>query len=147
MADNTLHDILEAGKASSPHAFSEAMPGAAHAEDQFFDALAAGDAARVERLLEEGFLIVDVLSGGVSDKATLVAALRTRLLRIERLRVVERVARRYGDTAVIVGRTQMEGSFDAGAFTVASRYTHVLVRQPDRRWLLASAQGTRIVEP
>lgn len=146
MADNTPHDILDAGNAPSRPASSEATSDATDAEDHFFDALAAGDPARVERLLEEGFLIVDVLSGGVTDKATLVAALRKRLLRIERLRVIERVARRYGDTAVIVGRTQMEGSFDAAPFTVASRYTHVLVRQPDRRWLLASAQGTRIVE-
>ena len=33
------------------------------ADDEFFDALIAGDVSRLEPLLDERFLIVDVMSG------------------------------------------------------------------------------------
>ena len=61
--------------------------------------------------------------------------------------VVERQTRRHGDTAVIVGRTEMSGAFGGSAFALSSRYTHVLVRGDDTRWRLVSAQGTRISAP
>jgi ketosteroid isomerase-like protein len=116
------------------------------AEDQFFAALVAADVDRLEQLLAEDFLIVDVMSGGVVDRTAFVAALRDRLLEFGRVDLIERQTRRYGDTAIIVGRTQMSGSFDAASFTATSRYTHVLLRKRDGRWRLASAQGTRIVD-
>ena len=54
------------------------------------------------------------------------------------MQLVERATRRYGDTAVIVGRTEMSGSFGGATFAAASRYTHVLLRE--RRRPLASGQ-------
>ena len=116
------------------------------AEDQFFDALCAGDVERVDQLLAQDFLIVDVISGRVVDRAAFIAALRDRLLEFARVDLVERCTRHYGETALIVGRTEMSGSFDAVTFVAASRYTHVLVRERDGRWRLVSAQGTRIVD-
>jgi ketosteroid isomerase-like protein len=116
------------------------------AEDQFFDALATSDVERVDQLLAQDFLIVDVISGRVVDRAAFIAALRDRLLAFERVDLVERRTRHYGETAVIVGRTEMAGSLDAARFAVASRYTHVLVRERDGRWRLVSGQGTRIVD-
>ena len=94
-----------------------------HADDQFFDALLAGDVSRLGPLLDERFLIVDVISGAVADRAALVAALKERALAFERIDLVERTARDYGDTAILVGRTQMAGSFAGAAFSAASRYT------------------------
>jgi ketosteroid isomerase-like protein len=120
---------------------------AEHADDQFFDALTAGDSSRIEQLLDERFLIVDVLSGAVADRTALVAALQERVLEFARVDLIERGARYYDDLAIIVGRTQMAGSFAGTAFTAASRYTHVFVRGADARWRLASAQGTPIIEP
>jgi ketosteroid isomerase-like protein len=114
------------------------------ADDQFFEALTAGDARRVEAVLDERFLIVDVMSGTVADRAALVGALDGRVLEFERVELVERTARHYGETAILVGRTQMAGSFGGAGFSTASRYTHVFVRGADAQWRLASAQGTRI---
>jgi ketosteroid isomerase-like protein len=119
---------------------------AEHAEDRFFDALVAGDAGRLEELLHEEFLIVDVMSGGVADRGTFVAAVRERIVAFDRLELVERAARRYGDSTVIVGRTEMAGTFAGAPFDASSRYTHVLVRDSDDRWRLATAQGTRILD-
>jgi ketosteroid isomerase-like protein len=116
-------------------------------DDEFFDALTAGDVRRLEAVLDERFLIVDVMSGAVADRAALTAALDERVLEFDGVELIERAARLYGDTAILVGRTQMAGSFAGAAFTAASRYTHVFVRGADTRWRLASAQGTRIIEP
>jgi ketosteroid isomerase-like protein len=116
------------------------------AEDQFFDALVAADVERLDGLLAEDFLIVDVMSGGVADRTALIAALGDGLLEFQRVNLVERATRRYGDTAIIVGRTEMAGSFQGASFTTASRYTHVLVHDRDGGWRLASAQGTSIVD-
>ena len=116
-------------------------------DDEFFDALTAGDVGRLEAVLDERFLIVDVMSGAVADRMALTGALGERILEFERIELIERAARDYGDTAILVGRTQMAGSFAGAAFTAASRYTHVFVRGADTRWRLASAQGTQIIEP
>jgi ketosteroid isomerase-like protein len=116
-------------------------------DDEFFDALTAGDVGRLEAVLDERFLIVDVMSGAVADRMALTAALGERILEFERIELIERAARDYGDTAILVGRTEMASSFAGAAFTAASRYTHVFVRGADTRWRLASAQGTQIIEP
>jgi ketosteroid isomerase-like protein len=120
---------------------------AEHAEDEYFEALLAGDVDRVDNLLADDFVIVDIISGAVADRAAFIGAIRDRLLRFERVNLVERLTRRHDDTAIIVGRTEMSGSFGEEPFAAASRYTHVLLRHADRRWRLATAQGTRIVEP
>jgi len=91
-------------------------------------------------------MIIDVISGAVADRASFVAAIRDGLVVFERVRLVERLTRHYDDTAIIVGRTEMSGSFDGAPFAAACRYTHVLIRDRDWRWRLATAQGTRIVE-
>jgi ketosteroid isomerase-like protein len=116
------------------------------ADDEFFDALIAGDVSRLEPLLDERFVIVDIMSGAVADRAALMTALAQHVLEFERVELVERTARHYGDTAILVGRTQMAGSFAGASFAAASRYTHVFVRGADTRWRLASAQGTQIIE-
>src|SRR4051794_18997057 len=96
-------------------------------DDDFFDALTAGDVGRLEAVLDERFLIVDVMSGAVADRMALTAALGERIVEFERIELIERAARDYGDTAILVGRAEMAGSFAGAAFTAASRYTHVFV--------------------
>jgi ketosteroid isomerase-like protein len=121
-------------------------PEAELAEDQFFEGLVTGDVERIEELLADDYLIVDIMSGSVADRAGLIAALRDRIIVFDRVQLVERATRRYGDTAVIVGRTEMSGSLQDASFAAASRYTHVLIRESDGHWRLASAQGTRIAD-
>lgn len=114
------------------------------AEDRFFAALRHGDHDVVEEHLDGGFRIVDVNSGSVSDRARFLDALRGGALVFERLDLVERATRVFGDAGVVVGRTAMAGTFAGEPFAVDSRYTHVLVRGPDAHWRMASAQGTPI---
>jgi ketosteroid isomerase-like protein len=116
------------------------------AEDRFFAALLAGDPEELDKLLADDFLIVDVMSGAVAGRAPFIAALRDRSLKFDRISLIERDTRCHGDTAIIVGRTQMAGSYAGASFTAASRYTHVLLRGQDDHWHLVSAQGTRIAD-
>jgi|SRR5262245_34192726 len=114
------------------------------AEDGFFAALLAGDAERLGDITSDRFVIVDVFSGAVTDRASFLDVFRGGLLTFSRLELVERFTRLYGDLAITVGRTEMGGAYDGARFTASSRYTHVLVLGRDGRWRLATAQGTRI---
>src|SRR5262245_57254013 len=116
------------------------------AEDTFFAALLAGDAAQLDAVLTDDFQIIDVMAGSVVEHGPFVAAVGGGAIRFRQVEVVERRTRPYGDSAVIVGRTAMAGTLGGDPFSVASRYTHVLVRGADEAWRLASAQGTQIAE-
>lgn len=117
------------------------------ADHDFFEALKGGDTASLDRVLNDDFVIVDVMSGGITTKEALVSAIRERELLFETIEVAERetLVRVYQSTAVLIGRTEMRGRFSQTPFVAASRYTHVYVLQ-DGRWRLASAQGTPITQ-
>jgi ketosteroid isomerase-like protein len=115
---------------------------AAATDAAFFAALIAGDIAALRVLLTDDFLIVDVISGGVTGRKAFLAALDGGGLVITAIEPKEVTIRHYGGTAVVVGMTTMHGRFEGTEFTAASRYTHVYV--DDGGWRLASAQGTPI---
>jgi hypothetical protein len=50
----------------------------------------------------------------------------------------------YGTTAIITGRTRMNGRLEGAPWSASSRYTHVYV-EDQGAWRLASAQGTPII--
>jgi ketosteroid isomerase-like protein len=116
-----------------------------HSDDAFFAALLAADADALDQLLAQDFLIVDVARGGVTSRDEFVAAVRSAMVRFVEIAVAERTTRGYGNTAVIVGRTMMQVTIGGTPEALASRYTHVLVRDGEV-WRLASAQGTQIAE-
>lgn len=122
------------------------VAGAVRADDHFFAALLATAVDRLDALLAEDFVLVDVVGGAVIDRDSFISTIGSGLLRFDTIRVVERSTRRYGDTAVVVGHTQMAGALEAVVFDVSSRYTHVFARGAERAWLLVNAQGTRIVD-
>jgi ketosteroid isomerase-like protein len=115
-------------------------PGGADAA--FFAALVAGDVVALRGLLAEDFLIVDVMSGGVTGREGFLGALDGSGLAFSSVEPAEVTVREYGGVAVVVGRTAMRGSFRGAEFGVASRYTHVYV--DDGGWRMVNAQGTPI---
>jgi ketosteroid isomerase-like protein len=125
---------------------SASVAGAERADDRFFAALLATDFGELDALLAEDFVLVDVMAGAVIERAAFIATIARGLLRFDTIRVVERTTRRYGDTAVVVGRTQMAGALEAVPFEAASRYTHVFARNSEWGWRLVNAQGTLIVD-
>jgi ketosteroid isomerase-like protein len=115
-------------------------------EDGFFEALLRGDAESLGRLLADDFVIVDVMKGAEIGRAAFLEAVGTRQVEFASLEVVERRLRRYGEAAVVVGRTEMRVVVGGAAFGTASRYTHVFARGGDGSWRLVSAQGTAIAD-
>ena len=123
-----------------------AVSAAEAAEDAFFAALRAGDTGALEELVGDGMRLVDVNSGMVVERAAFLEALREGALAFDRVELVERATRPFGDTAIIVGRTELAGSFGEAEFSVSSRYTHVFARGGDGRWRIVNGQGTPIAD-
>jgi ketosteroid isomerase-like protein len=113
------------------------------AERRFFAALVEGDASSLEDVLADDFLLIDVMSGSEIPRAAMLDVLRSGQLKFLSIEPAEARVRRYGQTAVITGRTEMKMSFDGNTIETRSRYTHVFVEQ-DGRWRMVSAQGTQI---
>jgi ketosteroid isomerase-like protein len=111
-------------------------------EQQFFNSLSHGDVEALNRILDDDFLLIDVMTGSEVKKPDLLAVLRSGQLKFEVIEPVESQVRHYG-TAVITGRTQMSRRFGETPFTASSRYTHVFAKDQDQ-WRLVSAQGTQI---
>jgi ketosteroid isomerase-like protein len=116
------------------------------AERRFFDALVQGDVSALDEVLADDFLLIDVMSGSEVPKAAMLDVVGSGQLKFHSIEPAEARVRRYGETAVITGRTEMTMSFGDQAIAARSRYTHVFVEQ-DGRWRMASAQGTQIAPP
>jgi ketosteroid isomerase-like protein len=119
----------------------------AAADGAFFAALLTADVARLEALLSDDFLIVDVNQGAVTARTPFIGFVASGAARFDAIDTTpaESVVRVYGDTAVVVGSTAMRFQLEDGtSFAARSRYTHVFVRAPSGAWRLASAQGTPI---
>jgi ketosteroid isomerase-like protein len=113
------------------------------AEQQFFSSLTSADVHTLDQILANDFLLIDVMSGSEVTKTSLMDVLRTGMLKFEVIDAREQRVRLYETTAVVTGRTQMNGQFHGERFTLNSRYTHVYVENHGR-WQLVSAQGTQI---
>lgn len=117
------------------------------ADDAFFAALLAADRPSLEAILADDFVIIDVMSGGVTERDVLLDALGSgalRFLEIDRDRNAITLRRR-ADATVVIGRTRMTMSFGDTTTTVLSRYAHTFVSDSGR-WRLLTAQGTPIIE-
>ena len=110
---------------------------------QFFRALLEANAAKLDGILAEDFILIDALSGSEIPKPALLAAVASFQVKLEAVDVLESRVRLYPGIAVVTGRTKMSGRFGGSPFSVSSRYTHVYIEQLGR-WRLLSAQGTPI---
>jgi hypothetical protein len=113
------------------------------AERAFFTALVEGRADTLDQILSDDFLLIDVMQGAEIPKAALLAVIESGQLRFDSIEPVDSRVRFYQTTAVVTGRTEMQGRFAGMPFGASSRYTHVYVEQGSV-WRLVSAQGTPI---
>jgi hypothetical protein len=113
------------------------------AEDRFFEALLLGNRAELEQILDDDFLLVDVMTGSEVPKAALLDVVGSRQLVFEAIARIDARVRSYNGAAVVTGQTRMKGWYAGNSFSPHSRYTHVYVRGANG-WRLVSAQGTPI---
>jgi uncharacterized protein (TIGR02246 family) len=116
-------------------------------DESFFNALLSADREALDTLLAHDFLIVDVMSGQVTGRDGLLAAITSGELQFADVTryPTDRVIRHRDSVAAVVGRTRMMIRLGETQVTASSRYTHVYVRE-NRRWRLMSAQGTPVAE-
>jgi NAD(P)H-dependent FMN reductase/ketosteroid isomerase-like protein len=116
-------------------------------DEEFFAALLARNAPALEVLLAEDFVIVEVSSGQAHPRGAFLDAVRSGAVVFEAIErwPQETLIRRYGNVAVVVGRTTMTFTGDDSTFQADSRYTHVYALDGGK-WRLLSAQGTPIPE-
>jgi Domain of unknown function (DUF4440) len=119
--------------------------GALAADHEFFKALTDGSTDTLNRLLADDFVLIDVMRGAEVPKSALVELVGSSQLKFESIAAADRRARRWGSTAIIIGRTEMQIRFEQTRVTVKSRYTHVYVEALSR-WMMVSAQGTQITD-
>jgi ketosteroid isomerase-like protein len=112
-------------------------------EQDFFAALIAADHERLNQLLSDDFLLIDVMTGSEIPKTALLEVIEAGQLRFAEITRIDYRVRIYGNTAVITGSTKMQGSFGEEPFQTSSRYTHVFVEKGEG-WQMVSAQGTPI---
>lgn len=117
-------------------------------DDAFFGALLAADLTALADVLTEDFVIVDVMSGGVTERGALLEALASNVVRfVDIVRdAAEALVRTRPGVAIVIGRTEMTMRLGPDVVTARSRYTHVFAEE-DGRWRLLSAQGTPLADP
>ena len=117
------------------------------ADAAFFEALLAQNAPALAALLADDFVIVEVGTGQVHPRGAFLDAVRSGAVVFEAIErwPQETLVRRYGNVAVVVGRTTMAFTGDDSTFQADSRYTHVYALDGGS-WRLLSAQGTPIPE-
>jgi len=113
------------------------------AEDRFFAALSKSDREALGNVVADDCLLIDVMTGSEVPRSDFVEIVGSRRLVFESIERLGARVRLYGSTAVVTGETRMIGRFDAQAFEVHSRYTHVYVQGPDG-FRLVNAQGTPV---
>jgi hypothetical protein len=115
------------------------------ADRKFFDLLLAAKAEELEDLLADSFQLIAVGTGELVSKTEFVEALRSGLLRFHAIHHSDTQVHTFGDSAIVIGRTEMTVTMGTRWSKVKSRYTHMYVKQRDE-WRMVSAQGTPIVE-
>lgn len=130
------------------------LDGVAHADDvastkailrveaQLLHAWETGDAATLRRDLDSSFTLVDS-KGMVTDFAANVAEVEKRDPVYTVFRNRDQTVRVYGDSAVVIGITRVEGSSGGSEFKAEFRFTDTWVKR-DGQWKLAASHATRL---
>lgn len=113
--------------------------------DDGCDAFEKGDAARLERFLDERFTLT-TSRGEVTDRSQNLAEVRAREPRYEDFSNHEMKARLYGNTAVVHGITRVKGASAGQPFAAEFAFTDTLVKR-DGRWILVTSHASPLKKP
>ena len=111
-------------------------------EAELLHAWETGDAATLRRDLDPTFTLVDS-KGNITDFAANVAEVEKRDPAYTVFRNRDQAVRVYGDSAIVIGITRVEGSSGDAEFKAEFRFTDTWVKR-DGRWVLAASHATRL---
>lgn len=113
-------------------------------EAELLHAWETGDATTVRRDLDPSFTLVDS-RGNITDYAANVAEVEKRDPAYTVFRNRDQAVRVYGDSAVVIGITRVEGASGGAQFQAEFRFTDTWVKR-DGRWKLAASHATRLAD-
>jgi hypothetical protein len=88
-----------------------------------------GDRATIERIIAPEWRVTGP-DGQLSDRAAVLAdVFEKRVHKIERVEITDVQVQRYGDAAVVTGRTHGTGSVAGTSYDVVIRFTDMFVRR------------------
>lgn len=111
-------------------------------EAELLHAWETGDAATLRRDLDPTFTLVDS-KGNITDFAANVGEVEKRDPAYTVFRNRDQAVRVYGDSAIVIGITRVEGSSGGAEFKAEFRFTDTWVKR-DGRWVLAASHATRL---
>jgi len=100
------------------------------------------DVAMLERVLTPEFTLT-LSNGEVSTRADEINELRSGKVHYDVFENYDMLARLYGDTAVVLGKTRVRGTADGKPFGRIVQFTDTLIRR-DGHWQLAAGHVSRI---
>ena len=112
--------------------------------DAWDKAIVRKDGAAIATNMAEDFRQIDS-DGDLETKASFVASLLSADLQIDPYTVEDFEVRRYGDTALLSGRTRMTGRYQGKPFATHYRYIDIYVRS-NGVWKIVSVQTTRLAK-
>jgi len=112
------------------------------AERALSAAFEAEDADWLEQHLDPDFTLTNS-RGVVTTRAQEAAELRSGTIQYTVFRNHDSKVRLYGDTAVVIGITSVEGTSGGEAFKLAFRFTDVYVRRPEE-WVMVAGHASRL---
>lgn len=127
---------------TSPGAMPEALAVAAAAYEE---AQITGDAATLERLIADDYMLVGS-DGSRDDKAGLIAFWTTDGFDPRPVTVVEPVERIFTDSAALGGTVTLSGTQGGEPFSVTIRYIDIWALR-EGEWRVVYGQTTRVPDP
>ena len=100
------------------------------------------DVVALERVLTPDFTLT-LSNGEVSTRSDEINELRSGKVHYDVFENYDMLARLYGDTAVVLGKTRVKGIADGKPFDRVVQFTDTLIKR-DGRWQLAAGHVSRI---
>ena len=100
------------------------------------------DVVALERVLTSDFTLT-LSNGEVSTRADEINELRSGKMHYDMFENYDMLARIYGDTAVVLGKTRVKGTAEGKPFDRIVQFTDTLIKR-DGRWQLAAGHVSRI---
>jgi ketosteroid isomerase-like protein len=113
-------------------------------EQLFARTVVKGDAAALEKLVDDDWMIVGP-EGNVITKPAFLDVVKSGALTHSTMELDETRVRVYGDTAIVTARAVTTGTYQGRPFTTRERSTDVFVRQHGH-WKYVLTQLTTIAE-
>ena len=114
-------------------------------EEERREAILHNDAAAMDRVLGEEFIVTDI-EGRIHDRADELSLYKDKRRQTQSWEPSDVKVRVYGDAAVVTERVAVKDVLDGKPRDVQFRLTHVWVKR-DGRWRVVARHGTRIAKP